>query len=166
MCLRGLAFGACLALLGPLAAGAGEIVILQPGGDATGVERAATRSATEARHYQNGTEAPLLIEEGTVVRNEAERASDDAQYYLRESSEGEPFAGDGTTIILRAVPPGEAERLRQRARALVAPPAQPNRVRQCTEVANSVGMVGEGAGAQRSNSVIESGGSAVNLNCK
>ena len=75
------------------------------------------------------------------------------------------MSGGGTTIILRAAPPSETEKLRQKARNYLAPESAVRGGKNC-EVANTVGTIGEGVGTEHSSNVIEKGNSAVIVNCK
>jgi hypothetical protein len=161
------------ALLGCLCAQAGEIVIVAPAETSRG-EREPTRSERElgrtidkARQYGGkGGPPPLVIEEGAPpgAFDKTEQSIRDAQHYLRSGGEA-PATEGTTTIILRSAPLGDAEKLRQKARAQVAPPHPSRNAAPCASGMNTVGVIGEGASAERSN-VVEKGNSAVNTQCK
>lgn len=164
------------AFLGCLAAYAGEIVIIQPAEKDTRSTREPTRSERElgrtmdkARQYGGtGSAAPIVIDEASGSRplDKAEQSIRDAQDYLRSGSGSAGMSGmGGTTVILRAVPPSETEKLRQKARSYVAP-ENAGRTVTCGEVSNTVGTIGGLAGNERTSSVSEKGNSAVNVNCK
>lgn len=151
-------------LLGISFARAGEIVIIQPAGKESRNERNAERSAEMARQYQ-GTHknTPILIEDGTQeFGSGAQRSSREAQDYLR----GAPAEEENTTIILRNAPPGEAEKLRQKAATYVQPGATANRNRNCSEVSLSLGTIGDKPASDRNATVNERGNTSVNVNCR
>ncbi|OHC65393.1 MAG: hypothetical protein A2040_02695 [Rhodocyclales bacterium GWA2_65_19] len=163
------------ALLGCLCAYAGEIIIVLPAEkgsrnerEPTRTEREVSRTSDKARQYATGKggATTVVIEEGAPARplDKNEQSIRDAQDYLRSGSGAS--GTEGTTIILRAAPPSETEKLRQKARSYVAPANTPRTDRNCGEASTSVGMIGEGAGAEHSANVVEKGNSAVNVNCK
>lgn len=163
------------ALFGCLCAYAGEIIIIQPAEKSSRTEREPSRTEREvertsdkARKYATGKEgsAPVVIEEGAPARplDRNEQSIRDAQDYLRSGSGAS--GTEGTTIILRGAPPSETEKLRQKARSYIAPANAPRTGRNCGEASTSVGMIGEGAGAEHGANVVEKGNSAVNVNCK
>lgn len=165
---------ACAALFGSLCVQAGEIVIVVPAETSARSEREPTRSERElgrtmdkARQYGGkGGAAPVVIEEGAPARpfDKTEQSIRDAQGYLRPGAETP--ATDGVTIILRSAPTSETEKLRQKARAQIAPSNPSRSATPCTNSVNTVGTIGEGAGAERSAHVVEKGNSAVNTQCK
>jgi hypothetical protein len=127
----------CLCCLYAAVAGAGEILILQP-------------APPESRPSDRAKEA-------------AREVGEEAREYLRPSAEG---TVDGTTVILRSAPPRESERLQQRARSYIAPGGAQARKDCVVTVGSQVGTIGEGAGAARSGSVLETGTSNVNSQAK
>ena len=163
------------ALFGCLCAYAGEIIIIQPAENSSRNEREPSRSEREvgrtsdkARQYATGKggATPVVIEEGAPARplDRNEQSIRDAQNYLRSGSS--TSGTEGTTIILRSAPPSETEKLRQKARSYIAPATASRTGKNCGEASTSVGMIGEGAGAEHSANVVEKGNSAVNVNCK
>lgn len=162
------------ALLGCLAAYAGEIVIVQPAAekDARSVreptrsERELGRTTGKARGYAGTGGTTVIVGEGTSRAAEnAEHSIQDAQDYLRPGGGAAGSSGTGgTTVILRATPQSDTEKLRQKARSYVA--ENPARSGKVCEVANTVGTVGDGGSADRGSSVIEKGNSAVIVNCR
>lgn len=164
-------------LLGCLAAYAGEIVIIQQSAekDARSVreptrsERELGRTMDKARHYGGtGGAAPVIINETGEARplDKTEQSIRDAQDYIRPGGGAEGMAGmGGTTIILRAVPPSETDKLRQKARSYATPDAARSS-KTCAGAANTVGTIGEGVGTEQSSNVSEKGNSTVNPNCK
>lgn len=166
------------AFLGCLAAYAGEIVIIQPVEkdshsvrESTRSERGLDRTMGKARqHAGTGGAVPVVIDEtsGSSSLDKTEQSIRDAQDYLRPSSGASGMSGMGgaTTIILRAAPPSETEKARQKARSYVAPENAGRAVTTCGEVANTVGTIGGATGGERTSSVIEKGNSAVVVNCR
>ena len=165
-----------VALIGCLSAVAGEIVILQPMENAGNEkepprgERDLGRTMDKARQYSGRSSATtVIIDEAGPARSidKTEKSIRDAQDYLRPGRDAATStSADSTTIILRAAPQGEAERQRQKARSYVAPANTAHAGRDCGQAVTSVGMIGEGTGAERSVNVVEKGNSAVNVNCK
>lgn len=164
------------ALLGCFHAHAGEIIIVQPAErnprtvrEPTRSEHELGRSMDQARQYGGkSSSTAVIVEDGTPTRplDKTEQSIRDAQNYLQGSEAPGAAGTEGTTIILRAAPPSEAERLRQKARSYAAPATAARSGRNCGEVSTQVGMIGEGPGAERSANVSEKGNSAVNVNCK
>lgn len=163
-------------LLGCLAAYAGEIVIIQSTGkdprsvrEPTRSERELGRTMDKARQYGGtGGAVPVIIDETGEVRSldKTEQSIRDAQDYVRPGGGADGMAGmGGTTIILRAAPPSETEKLRQKARSYAAPDAARSG-KTCAGAANTVGTIGEGVGTEQSSNVSEKGNSTVNPNCK
>jgi len=163
-------------LLGCFAAFAGEIVIVQPAEkdsrsvrEQTRSERELDRTMDKARRYGGGAAStPVFIDEtgDSRLRDHTDQSIRDAQDYLRPGSGEDGMSGTGgTTIILRAAPPSETEKLRQKARSYLAPESAARGGKNC-EVANTVGTIGEGVGTEHSSNVIEKGNSAVIVNCK
>ena len=163
------------ALLGCLCAYAGEIVIIQPAEkgsrnerEPSRTEREVGRTSDKARQYAagKGGATPVVIEEGAPTRplDRNEQSIRDAQDYLRSGSGAS--GKESTTIILRAAPPSETEKLRQKARSYIAPANAPRTGKNCGDASISVGTIGEGVGAEHSANVVEKGNSAVNVNCK
>ncbi|MEW6163673.1 MAG: hypothetical protein AB1642_01280 [Pseudomonadota bacterium] len=151
------------------ATSAGEILILQP---ATTNERAAQQLNERARQQsgQPVTEGVVYVLDpatGMFVPatgpGQAEQLRREARDRLEASESG--TAGDGSQVILRAAPLTEAERMRLKARAYVPEGNKPSS-RNCSTASNQVGTIGEGAGAHKSENVIEKGGGAVNPNCR
>lgn len=163
-------------LLGCLAAQAGEIVIIQPAEkdprsvrEPTRSERELGRTMDKARNYGGtGGGLPVIIDEtaGPRPQDRTEDAIREAQDYLRSGAGPSGMSGMGgtTTIILRAAPTSETEKLRQKARSY-SPPDNASRGKNCPESANTVGSIGDGASADRS-SVSEKGNSVVSTGCK
>lgn len=142
---------------------AGEIVIIQPAGNETRSEKAATRSADQARRYTSGQSEPIVVEDGEVQRGSAsERSSRDAQDYLRSPGDQ---TGE-TTIILRSAPLNDAEKARQRAASYVQSPGALPGGRPCGDVSLTIGTVGDKTVVERNGSVNARGNSVVNANCR
>lgn len=162
------------ALLGCLAAYAGEIVIIQPAEKDTRSVREPTRSERELARtmgkarQQAGTGGTTVIVGEEASRrslDNAEQSIHDAQDYLRPGGgTGNHSAPGDAAVILRATPQSDTERLRQKARSYIAD--NPARSGKTCEVVNTVGTIGEGSGAERSTNVIEKGNSAVIVNCR
>lgn len=162
-------------LLGCLAAYAGEIVIIQPAEKDPRAVREPTRSERELgrtmdkarQHGGSGGAVPLVIDEsaGPRPQDKTEQAIREAQDYLRSGAGPSGMSGMSgtTTIILRAAPTSETEKLRQKARSYN--PDSTARSKNCAESANTVGSIGNGASADRSN-VSETGNSVVSTGCK
>jgi len=149
---------------------AGEIIILQPT-----PPPAATEARQEARRAAGKpvAETPIILVDpaleggGTrpALRRQAEHSAREAREYL-EPPPALPHE-EGTTVILRAVPPTDAERARLRARAEVTPAARPAGTAQgknCTATSD-VGLIGEGPDARRGN-VSQQGISSVSTSCR
>lgn len=165
------------ALFGCLPAAAGEIIIIQPVEKGVKGDREPTRNERElghslekARQYGGkGSTNTVVIENGEPVRSldKTEQSIRDARDYVRPGRDQPGVAGvEGTTIILRVAPQSEVERQRQKARSYIAPVNSTQTGRDCGQASTSVGMIGEGPGAERSVNVVEKGNSAVNVNCK
>lgn len=161
---RFLWFVAWLACLPALPCQAGEIIILEPAPQGSRSEQGAERAREKARQRAGKAKSgeTVIITDGPVENRTADQAGQlgrEAQEYLRPPLEA---AADGpTTIILRAAPPGDAEKARMKARAYVVPASA--KTKECASVTNQVGMIGEGPGAERSANVVEKGSSTVNL---
>lgn len=161
---------ACAALLAGGMALAGEILILQPAPSSSGNRNEeAARQLNDRARQQAGQAVPgtaYVLDPsgaGAVPVDQADQLRQNARDYLDPHPVG--TAGDGTQVILRAAPLSEAERLRLKSRTYAAEPAKPTG-RNCGAVSNQVGVIGEGAGAQQSENVIEKGGAAVNPQCR
>ena len=166
------------ALLGCLAAVAGEIVIIQPAEkdpraihEQSRSERELGRTMDKARsHAGTGSQTPIVIDDNTGTRllDRSEQSIRDAQDYLRPGSGVSGSGANSTTVILRSAPPGETEKLRSKARSYIASdnPARPGK--NCSEVVNTVGTIGEGSSSDRNIvvNVSEKGNSSVNVDCK
>lgn len=152
----------------PVAPGyAGEIIIVEPAPpQGSRSERNAEWSRDEARQ-QAGKIGPatniIITEQPANGRgpSQAEQASREAQDYVRGAPPGGDLAGEGTTVILRAAPIGDAERSRLKARSYVVPAAV--RAKECSTVKSEVGTIGEGPGASHGSSVLEKGTSSVSV---
>lgn len=164
------------ALVGCLSVYAGEIIFVQPTTEKDArstrepsrTERELERTQSKARAYSGATGGtPVVIDENSLARplDRTEQSIRDAQDYLRPGTGAASTGSGGTTVILRAAPQSETEKLRQKARGYIAPESAA-RVGKCGEVTNSVGTIGDGANAERSVNVIEKGNSAVVVNCK
>lgn len=157
---------------GCLSAQAGEIVIVQP----TAAPPAARETRTEKelgrtmdRARQNAGKSSgttVVVEEDGKERalDRTEKSMREARDYLRPG--GDAQSADGATVILRAAPPSEAERMRQKARSYVTPSGGARMGKNCAEATTQVGMIGEGAGAERSGNVVEKGNYSVTTGCK
>lgn len=150
--------------------GAGEILILQPAvSSSTDRNQRQSQELQERARQQAGQPVPdryFILDQGAAAdsgnREQAERLLRDARGMSEPGSDVAPYEGG---VILRAVPVSEAERLRLKARSYATEPVKPTR-RDCSAASNQIGMVGEGAGAMQSPSVVDKGGSAVNPNCR
>ncbi|WIM04921.1 MAG: hypothetical protein OHM77_09440 [Candidatus Nitricoxidivorans perseverans] len=144
---------------------AGEIIIIEPAPQGSRSERESERAKEKARQRAGKARSgeTVIITDGPAenrTTEQAEQLGREAQEYLRPPSSD--ATADGTaTIILRAAPPGDAEKARMKARAYVAPALA--KTKECASVTNQVGMIGEGPGAERSANVVEKGSSTVNL---
>ena len=147
---------------------AGEIIILEPsaGTSRESVHRKAQDMSDRAR-LQAGQAVPekvyVLDANGNLIVPEAlspaERLRNSAREHLDTTGEA------GAAPSLRAAPISESERLRLKARGYLSDANKPASSK-CGNVGNEVGMIGDGPGAQKSESVIERGGESVNLNCR
>lgn len=157
------------------AAGAGEILILQPapGEGQSRTARESERAMESARQHAgksgSGMTTIILGDDAGQRRNldRTKEAAQDAAQEAREYLRPVPTDGSGeaTTVILRSAPVRESERLQQRARSYVVPANSPTAAgrRDCTSsVGNQIGMIGEGTGATRGN-VLERGTSSVEV---
>lgn len=159
-------------LAGCLSAQAGEIVIVQPtaappAARETRTEKELGRTLDRARQSAGKSSGTtVIVEENGNERplDRTERSMRDARDYLRPG--GDAQSADNATVILRAAPPSEAERMRQKARSYVTPPGGARTGKNCAEATTQVGMIGEGAGAERSANVIEKGNYSVTTGCK
>lgn len=159
-------------LIGCFSAHAGEIVFTQPGPAApapreTRSEKELGRTLEQARQYAGKSSG------GTVIVDEKgkERLLDRTEQSMREARDYQRQGADAqgvenTTVILRAAPPSEAERMRQKARSYANPQAASKSGKNCSEASTQVGMIGEGAGAERSANVVEKGNYSVTPGCK
>lgn len=158
----------CAAWLGCLPAlpcRAGEIIILDQAPQGSRSEQGAERGREKARQRAGKSKSgeTVIVVDAPAESRTAEQAGQlgrEAREYLNPSA-ADPAAEGGTTVILRAAPPGDAEKARMKARAYVAPASA--KTKECASVTNQVGMIGEGPGAERSANVVEKGSSTVNL---
>lgn len=160
---------AWLGCLVTLVGWAGEIIIIEktPLGDSRS-ERGAGYAQDEARRQIGKTSVNegvniIITDDEAQGRapSKAEQASREAREYLSPPVSGAPVAGDGTTVILRAVPLTEAERSRMKARSYVTPSVASKTTKQGSTATNQVGTIGDGPNAERG-SVVERGTSSVN----
>ncbi|MDP2809904.1 MAG: hypothetical protein Q8O34_07110 [Rhodocyclaceae bacterium] len=158
----------CVAWLGCLPAlpcQAGEIIIIEPAPQGSRSEQGAERAKEKARQRAGKAKSgeTVIITDGPAgdrTVEQAEQLRREAQEYLRPPASG-AVADDTTTIILRAAPPGDAEKARQKARSYVTP--EQARTKECPSVVIRVGTIGEGQGAERGANVVEKGSSVVNM---